>query len=93
MAGYKTTEIAINTGTQKTPKEPFFGLQKNKPFLRHQKNSYVRNFGLFLVLMGPKNAFFGAMDFPCARKVKRAFTVDCFDDIALFLPLLAPAAF
>ena len=24
--------------------------------------AYVRNFGLFLVLMGPKNAFFGAMD-------------------------------
>ena len=33
-----------------------------KPFLKHQKNSYVRNFGLFSVLMGPKNAFSGAMD-------------------------------
>ena len=37
-------------------------MQKIKPFLKHQKNSYVRNFGLFLVLMGPKNALFGAMD-------------------------------
>ena len=33
-----------------------------KPLLKHQKNSYVRNFGLLLVLMGPKNAFWGAMD-------------------------------
>ena len=46
---------------QKTSKEPFFGLQKIKPFSKHQNNSYVRNFGLFLVLMGPKNAFLGAM--------------------------------
>ena len=27
------------------------------------------------------------------RKVNQAFTVDCFDDIVLFVPLLAPAAF
>ena len=56
------TESAQNTRPEKTSKEPIFGLQKIKPFLEHQKNSYVRNFGLFLVLMGPKNAFFGAMD-------------------------------
>ena len=49
-------------GLRKTSKEPFFGLQKIKPFLEHQKDSYVRNFGIFLVLMGPKIAFFGAMD-------------------------------
>ena len=62
MAWYKTTESAQDTGPQKTPKEPLFGLQKIKPFLKHQKNSCVRNFGLFLVLMGPKNAFYVAMD-------------------------------
>ena len=49
-------------GLKKHVKQPFFGLQKIKLFLKHQKNSYVRNFGLFLVLMGPENAFFGAMD-------------------------------
>ena len=32
------------------------------PFLEHQKNSYVRNFGLFVVPMGQKNALIGAMD-------------------------------
>ena len=32
------------------------------PFLKHQKNSYVMNFDRFLVLMGPKNGFLGAMD-------------------------------
>ena len=26
------------------------------------------------------------------RKLKQAFTVDCFDDIVLLMPLLAPAA-
>ena len=26
------------------------------------------------------------------RKLEQAFTVDCFDDIDLFVPLLAPAA-
>ena len=41
-----------------------------KPFLKYQKNSYVRNFGLFLVLMGPKNALFGAMDC-CLREASR----------------------
>ena len=46
----------------KRRKEPFFGLQKIKQFVEHQGNAYVRNFGLFLVLMGPKNVFFGAMD-------------------------------
>ena len=45
-----------------TSKEPSFGLQKINPFLKHQKNPSIRNFGLFLVLMGPKNAFLGAMD-------------------------------
>ena len=55
------TESARKTGPQKTPKEPFFGLQKIKPFLKHQKNSHVRNFGTFVVLMGPRNAFFWAM--------------------------------
>ena len=59
---YKTTESAQTTGPQKTSKKPLFGLPKIKPFLKHQENSYVRNFGLFLVLMGPKNAFFWAMD-------------------------------
>ena len=62
VAWYKTTESAQNTGPQKTSKEPVFGLQKIKPFLKRQKNSYIRTFGLFLVLMGPQNAFFGAMD-------------------------------
>ena len=58
----KTTESAQNTGPRKTSKEPFSGLQKIKPFLKHQKNSYVKNFGLLLVLMGPRNIFLGAMD-------------------------------
>ena len=62
VAWYETKESAQNTRPEKTSKEPFFGLQKIKPFLEHQRNSFVRNFGLFLVLMGPKNDFFGAMD-------------------------------
>ena len=43
VAWYKTTESAQNTRPQKASKEPFFGLQKIKPFVEHQKNSYVRN--------------------------------------------------
>ena len=62
VAWYKTTESAQNTRPEKTSKEPFFGLRKIKPFSERQKNSYVRNFGLLLVLMGPENAFLGAMD-------------------------------
>ena len=54
------------TKRQKVPKlhqkNHFSGLRKIKPFLKHQKNPYVRNFGLFLVLMGPRNAFLRAMD-------------------------------
>ena len=62
LHGIKQEKVPKIHGLKKTSKEPFFGLQKIKPFLEHQKDSYVRNFGLFLVVMGPKNAFFGAMD-------------------------------
>ena len=61
VASYKTTECARNTGPTKTPKQPFFGLQI-KPFLKHQKNSYVKNFGPFFGPDGSKQCSFGAMD-------------------------------
>ena len=62
LHGIKRTESAQNTRPEKASKEPLFGLQKFKPFLEHEKNSYVRNFGLFSVLIGPKKAVSGAMD-------------------------------
>ena len=62
LQGIKRQKVPKIQGLKKRQKNHSLALQKIKPFLKPQKNSYVRNVGLFLVLLGPKNAFFGAMD-------------------------------
>ena len=62
LYGIKRQKVPKIHGLKKHQKNHSLACKKIKPFLDHQRNSYVRNFGLFLVLMRPKNAFFGAMD-------------------------------
>ena len=53
---------------------------------------FQQQFALFFVRVSPSAVAQNCGCFGPKRKLEQAFTVDCFDDIVLLMPLLAPAA-
>ena len=59
LQGKTRQKVPEIQGLKKTERTILFSLQKIKPFLKHQKNSYVRNFRPFCGPDGVKKCIFG----------------------------------